>query len=128
MTKKMTKKEMFAEIIVMAEGGVLTKALPTEIIEFAQHEIELLENRSGKSGMSKNQKENEVLVEQLYSALVEIGKPVTISEFQKESNSEVATLSNQRISALLKKLMDADRVVRTIEKKKAYFSVVQDGE
>jgi DNA-binding transcriptional regulator GbsR (MarR family) len=51
-------------------------------------------------------------------------KPVTISEFQGLSTSEVATLSNQKLSALLKKLVEENKVVKTVEKKKSYFSVV----
>lgn len=125
MTKKMTKKEMFAEIIVMAEGGILTKALPAEIIEFAQHEIALLENKSSKSTQTKTQKENEILIEQLFDALAEMEKPVTITEFQKLSSAEVATLSNQKLSSLLKKLIDGGRVVKTTEKKKSYFSIAE---
>ena len=116
MTKKMTKKEMFAQI--MANYN-----LTEEERAFVQHEIELLEKKSSKSGQTKTQKENEILMEQLIVALGEVGKAVTISEFQALSTAEVATLSNQKLSALLKKLVDAERVVKTVEKKKSYFSV-----
>jgi DNA-binding transcriptional regulator GbsR (MarR family) len=56
-------------------------------------------------------------------ALGEMEKAVTISEFQSLSTAEVATLSNQKISALLKKLVESGKVVKTVEKKKSYFSV-----
>lgn len=118
MTKKMTKKEMFAQI--MANYN-----LTEEERAFVQHEIELLEKKSSKSGQTKTQKENEILMEQLVVALREMEKPVTISEFQSLSTAEVATLSNQKISALLKKLTEEEnpRVIKTVEKKKSYFSV-----
>ena len=118
MTKKMTKKEMFAQI--MANYN-----LTEEERAFVQHEIELLEKKSSKSGQTKTQKENEILMEQLVVALGEMEKAVTISEFQSLSTAEVATLSNQKISALLKKLVDSGKVVKTVEKKKSYFSVAQ---
>jgi hypothetical protein len=116
MTKKMTKKEMFAQI--MANYN-----LTEEERAFVQHEIELLEKKSSKSGQTKTQKENEILMEQLVVALGEMEKAVTISEFQSLSTAEVATLSNQKISALLKKLVESGKVVKTVEKKKSYFSV-----
>ena len=116
MTKKMTKKEMFAQIIA-------NHNLTEEERAFVQHEIELLEKKSSKSGQTKTQKENEILMEQLMVALGEMEKAVTISEFQSLSTAEVATLSNQKISALLKKLVDSGKVVKTVEKKKSYFSV-----
>lgn len=126
MTKKITKKEMFGEVIALAEGRVLTKATLQEVVEFAQHEIDLLENKRSKSGQTKTQKENEVLVEQLFDALSDMDKPVTITEFQNQSATEVATLSNQKLSALLGKLIDAGRVVKTTEKRKSYFAVVRE--
>lgn len=115
-TKKMTKKEMFAQIMVNYN-------LTEEERAFIQHEIELLEKKSSKSGQTKTQKENEILMEQLVIALGEMEKAVTISEFQGNSKAEVATLSNQKISALLKKLVESGKVVKTVEKKKSYFSV-----
>lgn len=117
----MTKKEMFKMVAnVVERAEVESKA---EMLEFLAHEVELLERKSGKSGQTKTQKENEVLVEQVFNALAELGKPVTVSEFMKESTHEVATLSNQKLSALFKKLVEAERVVKTTEKKKSYFSV-----
>lgn len=125
MTKKMTKKEMFAMVInVVSETEAENKE---EMLKFLNHEVELLEKKSGKSGETKTQKENKILMEQLVEALSEMEKPVTISEFQSKSTHEVATLSNQKLSSLLKKLVEEEnpRVVKTVEKKKSYFSVVK---
>jgi len=120
--KKMTKKEMFAEVIAVVERvEVENKA---EMLNFLAHEVELLERKSSKSGQTKTQKENVLLMEQLVLALGEMPEPVTISEFQAKSEFEVATLSNQKLSALLKKLVESGKVVKTVEKKKSYFSVV----
>jgi uncharacterized protein (DUF2344 family) len=120
--KKMTKKEMFAEVIAVVEKvEVENKA---EMLNFLAHEVELLNKKSSKSGQTKTQKENVLLMEQLVVALSEMEKPVTISEFQGLSKAEVATLSNQKLSALLKKLVEENKVEKTVEKKKSYFSVV----
>ena len=124
MNKKMTKKDWFAMVLAVVEKSeVENKA---EMVEFINHEVELLNRKSGKTGQTKTQKENEILVEQVFVALSEFDKPITVSEFMKESAHEVATLSNQKLSALLKKLVDSGRVVKTTEKKKSYFSVVRE--
>ena len=121
MTKKMTKKEMFAMVAKVVENSeVANKA---EMLEFIAHEVELLEKKNSKTGQTKTQKENEVLMAQLLEALAEFDKPITVSEFMKESSHEVATLSNQKLSALLKKLVDSEKVIKTVEKKKSFFSL-----
>ena len=121
MTKKITKKEMFTMVAKVVENSnVENKA---EMLEFIAHEIELLEKKNSKSAPTKVQKENEILLEKLLVALAEFDRPITVSELMKESSHEVATLSNQKLSALLKKLVDAKKVVKSTEKKKSYFSL-----
>lgn len=123
MTKKMTKKEMFAMVIEVVNGVEVENR--EEMLNFLNHEVELLNKKSSKSGETKTQKENKVLMEQLKEALAEMTSPVTISEFQEKSTHEIATLSNQKLSALLKKLVESEEVVKTSEKKKSYFALVR---
>ena len=124
MTKKMTKKEMFAMVIGVVGGSeVENKA---EMLEFLNHEVALLEKKNSRSGQTKTQKENEILLGKLEVALAEYSKPITISELMKTSSHEVATLSNQKLSALMKKLVEGGKVVKTTEKKKSYFSLVRE--
>ena len=113
--KKMTKKEMFAQI--------KTRLTNAEEIAFIEHEIELLENKaSGTRKPTANQVANESFMVDIISVLTESGKPMTIGEIQK-ANESLALLTNQRVSALLTKLVNNGTVVRTTEKRKAYFSV-----
>ena len=121
MTKKMTKKEMFAMVQAVVENATVENK--AEMIAFIEHEVELLNKKSSKSGQTKTQKENEILKEQLLSAFAEMEKPVTISEFQEKSTEPVAKLSNQKLSALLNQLVKAEKMVKTIEKKKSHFAV-----
>ena len=58
----------------------------------------------------------------IVNALTEIAKPVTITEMQ-ELNTEMANYSNQKLSALLKQLVESNQVVKTVDKKKSYFTV-----
>ena len=119
--RKMTKNDMcvaIAETIKAME--VENKA---EMLNFIDHEVELLNRKSGKSGQTKTQKENEVLKAQLLDAFAKMEKPVSISEFQEKSNEPVAQLTNQKLSALLNQLVKAEIMVKTIEKKKSYFAI-----
>ena len=60
---------------------------------------------------------------------MEVGKKYTITDLMKEV-VELADLSNQRVSALVRQLKEEELVERTEEKRKAYFSkkVVTDKE
>ena len=122
MANKMTKKEWFAEIRAIVEKAELDEKKKAGMTEFINHEVELLEKKHSKSGQTKTQKENLEIMEKIMTALAEVGKPVTITELQSAS-TEMAEYSNQKLSALLKKLVDGGRVVKTQEKKKSYFSV-----
>ena len=120
--KKVTKKERFEMIKeIVLNANVEDK---NEMIEFINREIELLNKKRTSGSKTAKQKENDELVEKLYEVLAEIGRPVTVSELQKE-NDEFGALSNQKVSALMKMLKSAGRVVRVDDKKKAYFSIAE---
>lgn len=118
--KKVTKKEMFREAreLALANGR-------EDLVAFIDHELELLAKKASASGESKTQKENLIIMDKLYNELANIGEAVTISDFQKRSEY-AGTLSNQKISALFKKMIEAGKVVKTTEKKKSYFSIVAE--
>lgn len=113
--KKMTKKDYFKELkeIVMELGRM-------DLVEFITHEEELLNKKSSKNTPTKTQVENEFIKEKVVATLVELNKFVTISELQG-ANPELADYSNQKISALLKQLVEDNKVLRQVDKKKAYF-------
>lgn len=120
--RKVTKKERFEMIKeIVLNAGLDNEA---EMIEFLDNEINLLNKKRASGAKTAKQKENEVLVERLYEVLAEIGRPVTVSELQAESE-EFGAMSNQRVSALMKKLTDVDRVTKTVDKKKSYFSIAE---
>jgi hypothetical protein len=121
MEKKITKKEMFAQVIAMAQGKEVT-VTADELVAFATHEIELLEKKANSK--SKADTEKAVADSKLMSAIVdyltETGKTLTVSELMTQV-AELDGLSNQKVSALMKKLVDADKVVKTTDKRKSYF-------
>jgi len=119
---KRTQKEMFAYI---AEVNADNK----EIVKFCEERIEVLNRKSSSRTQTKTQKENEVLKETIIETLTELGKAVRISELQGANeklqfDNEGKPISNQRITALLTQLVDTKRIVRTVEKRVIYFSVV----
>ena len=50
---------------------------------------------------------------------------MTVSEMQKASEM-LAGYSNQKISAILRKMIDSGTIVKTVDKKKSYFSIATD--
>lgn len=114
---KLTKKDKFnmlKEIVVDLGNDML--------VEFIDNELSLLEKKSSKSTQTKTQVENEKIKDLIVETLLELDKPVSITDLQK-SNDNLGVLSNQKISSLLTQLKEEKRVVRIEEKKKAYFTV-----
>ena len=121
---KMTKKEYFAIIRTIVEAT--EREDKAEMLGFIDHEVELLSKKKSSTN-SKKDAELEALCIKVEEALKELGKPVTITEFMKESTHEVATLSNQKLTALFKKCKDERHTENREEiKKKAYFSLVEE--
>lgn len=115
--KRITKRMRFVEIIELAkENG------REDIVEFVNHEIELLDKKASNKTLTKTQVENIELMEVITEVLENLNKPLTISEMQ-EANEKLATLSNQKISALLTKLINSNKVVKTTDKRKSFFSI-----
>lgn len=110
-----TKRDFYNELKGIVEGNV-------ELTNFINHEIELLDRKHSKTSQTKTQKENELIKESIVKVLTEIDRPVTITELQNES-AEMEVYSNQKLSALLKQLVQSGIVTKTIDKKKSYFSV-----
>lgn len=119
-TTKMTKRDYFNAIL-----AVLATVEDTDVsglTAFVNHEIELLENKRSSTKPTKTQTENLAVKETIVSVLKEMGKPATITEMQKFS-AELAEFSCQKLSALLKQLVENDKTVTKVtEKKKTYFS------
>ena len=122
MEKKMTKKEMFNLIATL-------NASNTEIVEFCNHEIELLDRKKSQGNAKANEK-MDMQVDLVYNALVELNKAVSTSEMIAECDlsalaNENGIVSTQKVSALLKKLVDCGRVVKYSDKKKTYFKIAE---
>ena len=115
--KKITKREWYAILKELVETSNAEQK--AELLEFIAHEVELLSKKHSKE--TKAQKENKEVNEKILFVLAGAEKPMTVSEMMKED--ELAEYSNQKLSALLRGLVEQGKVVRTEDKKKAYFSL-----
>lgn len=116
----MKKREFFERLIEVMEGvDVEDKEL---LIEKLNHEIELLNKKNSRKTQTRTQIENQNIKVKILEVLKSVDKPITISELQSASE-DMAQYSNQKLSALLKQLKDDNQVIKTIDKKKSYFSV-----
>lgn len=120
MEKKVTKREMYELIKTKLAND-------NEIVEFCDHEIELLD-RKKSNGKAKVNEKLDANVELVYNALVEVGERVTATELIAKTDlsalaNDVGVVTTQKVSAYLNKLVLADRVEKVTEKKKTYFSV-----
>lgn len=122
MTKKMTKKDYFE---------ILKGAYPkdannyNEVIEFINHEIELLEKKSSqaKKQPTAQQIENENFTSIIKEVLQASEEALTISEIQERDSRLPA--SNQRMSRLLNNLVESNVLEKTYLKRKPYFKWVR---
>lgn len=123
MEKKITKKEMFAQVIAMAQGQEVSVSAD-EIVAFAEHEIELLNKKAGTKSKKEtaNDTENARLMEVIVEILTGSEKAMTVSELMT-ANADLGELSNQKVSALMKKLVDGGRVQKSTDKRKSVFSI-----
>lgn len=115
---KLTKAQKFA--MLRAIPAVAENAM---LVEFIDHEVELL---SKKNSAEKKPTAQQVANAGIVTAIIEGMEPnrlYTVTEVIK-SIPACADLTNQRVSALLRQLVEAGKVKRTEDKRKAYFQVV----
>ena len=124
---KYTQKQMFEEVIKMASGEP-TSIPKDKVIEFAEKKLAQLENKSGKVS-AKRTEEIEIFLDLVRDVLAEcpkaegmqcgaIAKDERIASFKWADGKET---TSQRVSAMLKKLVDSGDVAKTIDKKITYF-------
>ena len=111
--EKMTNVKALAYVLENCE-------LTTEVKEkLEKMKIQFEKKNSAEKKPTATQIANEGIKNIILETLNE--KSMTITEMQK-SNSELAELSNQKISALLKQMTESGSIKREEIKRKAYFS------
>ena len=129
--EKMTYAEALAlaiELIDQCEDSILDAETECPKYDTVKEKLTALRTQVDKRNSAerkptKVQIENERLKSFVFEALG--NKPQTVTEFMATS-TELCDLSKQKVAALVNALVDEGKVVKTIEKRKSYFSLPSD--
>ena len=121
--KKLTNVLALEMVLAMAEVQANTELVAKLETMKAQFEKKS-SSKSGEKKPTKTQQENEVLKGYIMEVLTSKKEPMTIGQIQAE-DIELKDLTNQKMSALLKQLVDADQVVKTKDKKATLFGLAE---
>lgn len=126
-TAKITKAMKFADTISILNGETPANGCSVEMcVEALLHEIELLakknaSDRKPTAAQQANEELKNVLVDFLNAHPNEL---FTATDLMKKV-PEFAELSNQKITSMVSQLSEQGKIVRTYEKRKAYFSAIR---
>ena len=115
---RMTKAQKFQ----MLADLPAVKADPM-LSEFIAHEMELLTKKNTADKKPTAQQEVNAVIKQNVLTVLADGKKRTVSELLKMGPDLPDTMTNQRMSALVRQMVDAGQVVRSEDKRKAFFAI-----
>lgn len=119
--KKITKK-MVVEMMLADE-----KIVANEVFKaYLENELELLKKKSENKKATKNQEANVAIKADMLEVMANMA-PSTATEIMNAVKSidteKYATLTNQRVSALLRQLIEDNKVVKSVDKKVSKFAL-----
>ena len=125
--------ELAVEVITNVMNGVDTDIASSElseaVVKLSGMAEKLAEKRSTPSKADKEKSaEHKAIADEIILVLSteeNVTTGMTVSEMQKASEM-LAGYSNQKISAILRKMVDSGTIVKTVDKKKSYFSIATD--
>ena len=121
MEKKITKREVVE--MMLADEVISSNEVYTKYLE---NELELLIKKSENKKATKNQLENESLMTVIVDVMSGMA-PATATEVlnavKRLDADKYVTLTNQRVSALLKKLVENKTVEKSIDKRVSRFAL-----
>ena len=133
-TKKYTHKEIYEAIFAHAQECGDIEGIPSEVImEFAEKKLAQLTSKASKTNTTKTTEQRAVM-DMIIKVLCDADKPMKCGEIVKAVNAQNGTeYSSSKISAMLRKLLPPSdknpdgtgEVVRTEEKKDAFFSLAE---
>ena len=109
----MTRKEVLERVLEIEEvkGN-------EEMVEVLTKMVEQVSKK--RTGLTAKQKENEEIAERVYEFIAEANEPVTADYLMGKLGEG---FTNQKVSALVKKLVDAGRVIKDKEGKKVVYTI-----
>ena len=128
MEKKITLKENFERLAGVVKGANIDETEKNELLLFINNRIEQINKKA--SGTSAKEKENKALQDQikvvLLNLLAQQSEPINITTMLKVE--PLSQYTNQRISAILTKLIAEGKVERTVIKKVPFFAIAKETE
>ena len=118
MANKITKRE----VIKMMMNEEVVKANST-YVAYLENELALLDKKAQNKKATKTQEQNVGIKATILEVLAIIGSG-TVTDIQN-GNEELSALSNQKVSALVRQLVESGEVVKTTDKKKSIFSLAE---
>ena len=118
MANKITKRE----VIGMMMKEEVVKANPT-YVAYLENELALLDKKAQNKKATKTQEQNVGIKATILDVLATIGSG-TVTDIQN-GNEELSAFSNQKVSALVRQLVESGEVVKTTDKKKSIFSLAE---
>lgn len=118
MANKITKRE----VIGMMMNEEVVKANPI-YVAYLENELALLDKKAQNKKATKTQEQNVGIKATILEVLATIGSG-TVTDIQN-GNEELSALSNQKVSALVRQLVESGEVVKTTDKKKSIFSLAE---
>lgn len=107
-------------------NGITSK----DIVNYAVNEQGILARKNSKANEKKNT-EDIVICDMIKEELAKINKPVTVGELMAQSEiiknfvkEDGTPLTSPKITAMIRKMVDKDEIIKTQDKKKTYYSVV----
>lgn len=116
MANKVTKRDYFTMIkSAMADNA--------DIVAFCDHEIELLDAKALRAKNAtrkptKAQLENAALADEIVDYVASAADRVTIKDVADKFDK-----SSQKVTPIMNGLVDAGKLVKVVEKRKAFYSV-----
>lgn len=122
--KAPTRKEMFTAVSdFLAEHDA-----DVALIDFVNHQIELLDSKKENKKQAKEQEENAAYSDAIYEQMA-FERKYSVAELMKElpmvndwSANHETELSVQKLASLLKPLVDGGKVIKTTEKRRVFYT------
>ena len=121
MEKKITQKEVYNAIIAKLNGED-TELTIEQMVEFVEGRIAQLDKKSANRKPTAKDTANEELKQTIVDILTELDSPVTASMVLTDNRIPSGT-SLPKITSMLTALVNDKVVTRTVDKRKAYFSI-----
>lgn len=125
MAEKKITKRMVVEMMLADEHIVGNEVY----VAYLKNELELLKKKSENKKATKNQEANVEIKADILEVMAHMAHmaPSTATEIMNAVKSvdtvKYATLTNQRVSALLRQLIEDNKVVKSVDKKVSKFAL-----